>query len=48
MSTKKVLHIDSNHPLMMIQLAQMGYTNVENYTDSKEKIEESIADYEVF
>ncbi len=46
MSTKKVLHIDSNHPLMMIQLAQIGYTNVENYTDSKEKIEESIADYE--
>ncbi len=46
MGTKKVLHIDSNHPLMIVQLSEMGYKNVENYTDSKEKIEETINEYE--
>lgn len=46
MSTKKVLHLDSNHPLMLEQLAQMGYTNIEDYTSSKEKIEETIGEYE--
>lgn len=46
MSTKKVLHIDSNHPLMMSQLSEIGYENVENYWDSKEKIEETINEYQ--
>ncbi len=46
MATKKVLHLDSNHPLMLEQLAEMGYTNVEDYTSSKETIEDSIHEYE--
>lgn len=46
MSTKKVLHIDSNHPLMISQLSEIGYENVENYWDSKEKIEETINEYQ--
>lgn len=46
MATKKILHLDSNHPLMLEQLAQMGYTNIENYTSPKEIIEESIQEYE--
>ncbi|AJH16696.1 2-hydroxyacid dehydrogenase [Myroides profundi] len=46
MNTKKVLHIDSNHPLMITQLAELGYENVENYTSSKEEIAESINEYE--
>lgn len=46
MNTKKVLHIDSNHPLMIAQLAELGYENVENYTASKSKIEETIHEYE--
>ncbi|MDM1406814.1 2-hydroxyacid dehydrogenase [Myroides sp. DF42-4-2] len=43
---KKILHLDSNHPLMLEQLAAMGYTNVEDYTSSKEEIEQSIHEYE--
>lgn len=46
MNTRKVLHIDSNHPLMIEQLAQMGYENVENYTSTKEEIEQTISEYE--
>ncbi|MCC9042048.1 2-hydroxyacid dehydrogenase [Myroides sp. M-43] len=46
MNTKKVLHIDSNHPLMITQLAALGYTNVENYTASKAEIEDIIHEYE--
>ncbi|WP_121967446.1 2-hydroxyacid dehydrogenase [Myroides sp. N17-2] len=46
MNTKKVLHIDSNHPLMITQLAALGYTNVENYTTTKAEIEDIIHEYE--
>lgn len=46
MNTKKVLHIDSNHPLMITQLAALGYTNVENYTATKAEIEDIIHEYE--
>lgn len=46
MAAKKVLHLDSNHPLMIEQLAQLGYTNVEDYTSSKETIENTIHEYE--
>lgn len=46
MAIKKVLHLDTNHPLMLEQLAKMGYTNVEDYTSSKEVIEETIHEYE--
>ncbi|MBB1139494.1 2-hydroxyacid dehydrogenase [Myroides sp. WP-1] len=46
MATKKVLHLDSNHPLMLAQLADMGYENIEDYSSSKEAIEASIHEYE--
>ncbi|MGG5506600.1 MULTISPECIES: 2-hydroxyacid dehydrogenase [unclassified Myroides] len=46
MATKKVLHLDSNHPLMLAQLAAMGYENIEDYSSSKETIEASIHEYE--
>ena len=41
----KILHLDSNHPQMMEQLQQLGFTNDEDYTSSKEEIEHKIADY---
>lgn len=43
---KKILHIDSNHPLMLTELANMGYQNVEDYTSTKEEIEQNVCDYE--
>ena len=42
----KILHIDSNHELMIQQLAAAGHINHEDYTSSKEEIEAKIADYE--
>ncbi len=42
----KILHLDSNHELMIEQLAAAGHTNHEDYTSSKEEIEAKIADYE--
>lgn len=44
--SKKILHIDSNHPLMLKEFSLMGYENTENYTASKEEIEKIIFDYE--
>ena len=42
----KILHIDSNHELMIQQLAAAGHINHEDYTSTKEEIEAKIADYE--
>ena len=42
----KVLHIDINHPLIIEQFAELGFTNDEDYTSSKEQIEAKIADYD--
>ena len=42
----KILHLDKNHPLLIEQLENLGYTNVENYTASKSEIEEDIHDYD--
>lgn len=41
----KILHIDSNHPKMLQQLQQLGFTNDEDYTASKAEIEKKIANY---
>lgn len=41
----KILHIDSNHPLLMEQLQQTGFTNHEDFTSSKGEIEAKIQDY---
>ena len=41
----KILHIDSNHPLMMQQLEQFGFQNEADFTSSKEDIEAKIHNY---
>lgn len=41
----KILHLDTNHPLIWEQLEAVGCINHANYTDSKEKIEELIHEY---
>ena len=42
----KILHLDSNHPLLLNQLNDLGYTNHEDYTSSKAEIEAKISDYD--
>lgn len=42
----KILHIDTNHPLLMEQLQQLRFTNDEDFTSSKEEIEEKIHNYQ--
>ncbi len=41
----KILHIDSNNPVMMEQLQTAGFVNHEDFTSSKEAIESKIQDY---
>jgi D-3-phosphoglycerate dehydrogenase / 2-oxoglutarate reductase len=42
----KVLHIDDNHPVLKLGLEKLGCTCFEDFKASKEKIEESIHQYE--
>lgn len=42
----KILHIDSNHPLLMEQLQKAGFVNHEDFTSSKQEIEAKIQDYQ--
>ncbi|MBV1888244.1 MAG: 2-hydroxyacid dehydrogenase [Urechidicola sp.] len=42
----KILHLDTNHPLLINQLNDLGYTNDEDYVASKSKIEEKIKNYD--
>lgn len=42
----KVLHLDVNHPLIIEQFNALGFQNDEDYTSSKEQIEEKIGEYE--
>jgi D-3-phosphoglycerate dehydrogenase / 2-oxoglutarate reductase len=42
----KILHLDSNNPIMVEQLQQLGFTNHEDFTSSKLEIEEKIQDYQ--
>ncbi|MCD2258525.1 2-hydroxyacid dehydrogenase [Psychroserpens luteolus] len=42
----KVLHLDTNHLLLIEQLNALGFTNDENYTDSKSTIEQIIHHYD--
>ncbi|POS03098.1 D-3-phosphoglycerate dehydrogenase [Flavobacterium croceum DSM 17960] len=46
MENIKILHLDTNHPLIMQQLHQLGFINHEDYSSTKEEIEEKIADYQ--
>lgn len=42
----KVLHLDTNHPLLIAQLAELGFENHEDYSSSKEEIEAKIHEYD--
>ncbi|PJJ09992.1 D-3-phosphoglycerate dehydrogenase [Flavobacterium sp. 1] len=42
----KILHIDSNHPLLWEQLGQAGFINHADFTSSKQEIEAKIQDYQ--
>lgn len=42
----KILHLDSNHPLLWEQLQEAGFTNHEDFTSSKEEIEAKIQEYQ--
>jgi D-3-phosphoglycerate dehydrogenase len=42
----KILHIDSNNPVLLGQLQGLGFVNHEDYTSSKEEIEAKIQDYQ--
>lgn len=44
----KILHLDSNHPLLIKQLKDLGFENDEDYTSSKEIIQEKIHHYDGF
>jgi D-3-phosphoglycerate dehydrogenase / 2-oxoglutarate reductase len=45
-TTIKILHIDSNHSILMEQLQQAGFTNHEDFTSSKAEIESKMHDYQ--
>ena len=42
----KVLHLDTNHPLLLNQLSKLGFTNYEDYTSSKKQVETKIHLYD--
>lgn len=43
--TIKILHIDSNHPLLWNQLQEAGFTNEEDFVSTKEDVEAKIQNY---
>ena len=45
LSSIKILHLDSNHPLLWKQLEAAGFHNEEDFTSSKEEIEAKIQNY---
>ncbi|MFD2563736.1 2-hydroxyacid dehydrogenase [Aquimarina rubra] len=42
----KILHIDSNHPLLLQQLNDLGFENEEDYTSTKSEVEVKIKEYD--
>ncbi len=42
----KILHLDSNHPLLLKMLQEAGFINEENYKSSKSEIEAIISNYD--
>jgi len=42
----KILHIDSNHPLLLEQLQKAGFINHQDFTSTKQEIEAKIQDYQ--
>lgn len=45
LSKVKILHIDSNHPLLWEQLEHVGFTNEADFTSTKEEVENKIENY---
>ncbi len=41
-----ILHLDTNHPLLLNQLQELGFTNDEDYSSSKSEIENKIHGYD--
>ncbi len=41
-----ILHLDSNHPLLIEELNTLGFTNDEDYTSTKTEIETKISTYD--
>lgn len=41
----KILHLDSNHPLLWKQLEEAGFQNEEDFTSNKEEVEAKIHSY---
>ena len=41
----KILHIDSNHPIMWIKLEELGFSNENDFKSTKEEIEAKIHNY---
>lgn len=44
-STIKILHLDTNHPLLWEQLKKEGFQNEADYTSTKEAVESKIENY---
>jgi D-3-phosphoglycerate dehydrogenase len=42
----KILHLDTNHSLLLNQLNELGFVNDEDYTSSKQEIEAKIGSYD--
>lgn len=42
----KVLHVDTNHPLIIEQFNELGFQNDEDYSSSKAEIEKKINEYD--
>ena len=42
----KILHLDTNHPLLIEQLNDLGFQNDEDYTSLKEEVETKISNYD--
>ncbi|WP_329805932.1 2-hydroxyacid dehydrogenase [Flavobacterium facile] len=45
LSKVKILHIDSNHPLLWEQLEKAGFSNEADFTSTKEEVENKIENY---
>ncbi|WP_435253766.1 2-hydroxyacid dehydrogenase [Tenacibaculum sp. A30] len=42
----KILHLDTNHPLLIKQLQELGFENHEDYTSTKSEIKAKIHEYD--
>ncbi len=44
----RILHLDTNHPLLIKELQALGFTNEEDYISSKEEVQNKIHEYDGF